>query len=83
MQNKPTIKIKTVDVFNGFNPHFHYIYQMLSNHYNLVECDEPDFLICSCFNGEYLKYKNCVKIFFTDENVIPNFNEYDYAIGYD
>ena len=37
----------------------------------------------SCFGNEYLKYKNCIKIFFTGENVLPNFNECDYAIAFD
>ena len=37
----------------------------------------------SCFGTEHLKYKNGVKIFFTGENVLPNFNECDYATGFD
>ena len=48
---------------------------MLSKHYNLIESDEPDFLIYSCFSGEHLKYPNSVKIFYTGENIIPNFNQ--------
>ena len=45
--------------------------------------DSPDFLVYSCFGAEFKKYHNCVKIFITGENIIPNFNECDYAIGFD
>ena len=48
-----------------------------------VICKEPDFLIYSCEGTEHLKYKNCIKIFYTNEPVTPNFNECDYAIAYD
>ena len=30
-----------------------------------------------------MKYNNCVKIFYTQENLCPDFNYADYAIGFD
>lgn len=58
------------------------IYQILSPYYNLELSDNPDFLFYSCFGRKYLKY-NCTRIFYTGENVRPNFNQCDYAFSFD
>lgn len=36
-----------------------------------------------CLEQNILGYDDCVKIFFTGENITPNFNLCDYAIGFD
>lgn len=43
--------------------------------------NNPEFLICSCF-GRKAMLSDCCKIFFAGENVIPDFNVYDYGIGF-
>lgn len=49
----------------------------------LVE-NNPDYVIGSAFTlFEILKYPRAVKILFTGENIVPDFNIYDYAIGFD
>lgn len=49
----------------------------------LVDKD-PDFLVCSAFDTiEVLKYPDMVSILFTGENICPDFNVFDYAIGFD
>lgn len=48
---------------------------------NVQECDDPDFLFYSVFGHEHLKY-DCVRIFWTGENLQPDFNICDYAIGF-
>lgn len=58
------------------------IYKLLSKRFELEIVDKPDFLIYSCFGKEYLKHK-CVRIFYTGENVRPDFNECDYAFSFD
>lgn len=46
-----------------------------------VELSEnPDFLICGAYGTDHWKY-SCVKIFYCCEELEPNFNIYDYAIG--
>lgn len=45
------------------------------------ECDNPDFLFYSVFGNEHLNY-DCVRIFWTGENIQPDFNICDYAIGF-
>ena len=47
----------------------------------VLECDDPDFLFYSVFGHKHLEY-NCVRIFWTGENIQPDFNICDYAIGF-
>ena len=81
-----TKKVKYVDFWKGFDPKNNFLQQIL----DVAVCDtelseEPDYLFCSVFGHEDLdkKYDNCVKIFFTGENLCPDFNLYDYAIGFE
>ena len=76
-------KIKFVDFWPGFNPEDFFIFKILSNKYELEISDKPDFVFCSVFGHDHLKYNDCVKIFWTGENQSPDFNFYDYAIGFD
>lgn len=80
---KKTIKIDFCDYVSFFNKENNHIYNLLKKYYHIKISDKPDFLFYSCFGPKYLEYKDCVKIFTTEENVIPNFNECDYAYGFD
>lgn len=69
---------------SDFNKEDNYFTQIINRHFEGYEIsDEPDFLVYSVFGTTHLKYKGCVKIFITGEAVTPDFNECDYAIGYD
>jgi hypothetical protein len=50
-----------------------------------VEIDtvRPDWVLFSVFGHNYLQYADAVRIFFTGENVHPDFNLCDYAFGFD
>lgn len=50
-----------------------------------VELDavQPDILFFSVFGYEFLKYQKPIRVFFTGENVHPDFNLCDYALGFD
>ncbi|MDD2539593.1 MAG: glycosyltransferase family 10 [Desulfuromonadaceae bacterium] len=78
-----TIKLFFSDFSRDFvieNDHF---YSLLSKRYNiLIDSTSPDYLIYSCYGFDHLKY-DCVKIFYTAENLRPDFNLCDYAIGFD
>ena len=79
-----TIKIKYVD-FNvglGFDPNNNEIINALSKRYNVVQCDDPDYIFYSVFGLDHLKY-DCIRIFYTGECYTPDFNECDYAMGFD
>jgi hypothetical protein len=75
-----TLKINFVNFWRGFDKSNNYFYHLLSTEYNvLIEEDDPDLLFFSVFsNGEremdkYKKHR-CKKVFFTAENVEPNFH---------
>jgi len=76
------IKIKFVDFYTGFVPDNFLFYTLLSEMYDVVLSDTPDYVFFSVFGNEHLKY-DCVKIFYTGENQSPDFNVCDYAIGFD
>ena len=79
---KKTIRIKFVDFFDGFNPSDNEFLDILRTRYDVVLSDNPEYIIYSSFGFQYLKY-NCIRIFYTGECIVPNFNECDYAIGFD
>ena len=79
---KKPIRIKFVDFWDDFVPEQSLFYQLLSQKYEIELTDNPDYLFCSVFGDEHLRY-DCVKIFYTGENQCPDFNLYDYAIGFE
>lgn len=66
----------------GFKPHYNWFYLLLQKHFQVELSDEPDFLIYSAYGNKHLSY-NCIKIFYTGENVRPDFNFCDYALTFD
>ncbi|MBR4981581.1 MAG: hypothetical protein IKY94_03360 [Lachnospiraceae bacterium] len=76
------IKIKFTDFWPGFDSYNNFILEKFSDKYDIEISDEPDYVIYSVFGWDFLNY-DCIRIFFTGENVRPNFNLCDYAIGFD
>lgn len=76
-----SVKIKFVGFWKGFSPENSIIYKIISKYYKPIICDDPDYIICSCFDEkyEYLKYPQ-IRIMVCGENYIPDFNFIDYAI---
>lgn len=79
---KKKIKIKLVDGFEHVIGKDSYYYKELEKRYDIELSDNPDYLLCSCFSGEFLNY-DCIKIVVLAENITPDFNLYDYATGFD
>lgn len=77
-----TIKVDFSDFWDGFNKIDNFFYNLLSEYYNVEISENPDVLIYSIFGVSHLKY-NCVKIFFSGENIGPNFNECNYSMCFD
>lgn len=80
-----TIRIKFTDFQGSYDPHRHLIYKWLLTQpqYQVEVVDEhPDYVVFSVFGDEHLRYNNAVKIFWTGENQIPDFNFCDYALGF-
>lgn len=82
------VKINFCGFWNSFDYKSSLFYNILIKHYNVIISDTPDYIICSCFGSPrqaddpygYLKY-NGVRIMFSGENYIPDFNLVDYGIS--
>lgn len=77
-----TIKLRFVDFWECFNEQNNAFLDALKGHFDVVLCDDPDYIIYSVFGKNHLMY-DCIRIFFTGECMTPDFNECDYAIGFD
>lgn len=81
--NTMELKIKFVDFWPGFDPCHNVFVDILAKKYHVVISDRPDYLVYSIFGYENLNYESCVKIFYVGENITPDFNLCDYAMGFD
>lgn len=78
------IKIFFTDMPLNFDKYENFIVDIFKKHHIEVEISPtPDFLFYSVYGYEHYKYSKCVKVFWTVEPIIPNFNECDYAVGFD
>ena len=68
--------------FTLVNIHNLFEWRTASKKYTLELSENPDVLFYSCTGDEHLKY-NCTRVFYTPENVRPNFNRCDYAFSFD
>jgi len=72
------LKVNFVDFWDNFDKVDNYFFHLLSNNYNVEISENPDVLF---FSVDYAKRKerdkyvnhNCKKVFFTGENIRPNF----------
>jgi alpha(1,3/1,4) fucosyltransferase len=72
--------------FTGFPGDFNpsRIRRLLESKFDVLwTLDNPDYIIFSVFDYAHLEFPEAVRIFFTGENVHPDFNLCDYAFGYD
>ncbi len=81
MVQKKLIKIYFTDFWPGLEKD-NYFLRLLQKHFNVVVDANPDYLFFSVYGSSHLQYANCIKIFFTGENVVPDFNVCDYALGF-
>lgn len=81
---KKKIKINFVGYWDGFVFEEDLIYNILKEQFDVEISDHPDYIIASSLGKpfEYLKY-DCVRILYTGEPLVPDFNVFDYAIGFD
>lgn len=80
-----TIKVKFIGFWAGFTDEDNFIYNILKKYYDVQLTDDPDYLFYSTFlpqNFNFAEY-DCVRIFYSGENVSPDFNYCDYAISFD
>lgn len=78
---KKHISIKFVDFWVGFDPYENFITKILENYYIIDFNESPNYLFYSSFGYDHLNFSG-IRVFFTGENHVPDFNICDYAIGY-
>lgn len=78
-------KIAFTDFWIGFDPQEHFLYKILQDNFDvvLVEAEEnPDILIYSIFGDQNLFIDAKIRVYYTGENDVPDFNKCDYAISF-
>jgi len=75
-----TIKINFSDFWPGFNPLEHRIFRLLKERYWVEISDQPEYLFFCDHGFDHLNY-NCIKIYYSGENTVPDFNLCDYAVA--
>lgn len=69
--------------FDPNNNFFIHVIRELFENVQSVHPEDADVMIFSGFGNENGRYKDCKKIFYTGENVRPNFNRCDYSLTFD
>ena len=82
---RPTVRIGFAGFWDDFDPRDNFFTRLLSRRYDVVVCDEPDFLIHSCVGrGRHDHRRHAgVRIFFTGENVAPDWHSTDWAFTFE
>lgn len=80
---KKEIRVHFTDFWDGFDETNNFIEKILRDEYILIiDSENPDYLFFSVFGDSHKIYYNSIKIFYSGENSIPNFNECDYGIAF-
>lgn len=80
---KQPVKIYFVDFWNGFDLNDNFFINRLKLYYNVVlEDSQPDLLFYSFNGSQHFNYEKSIKIYFSGENDVPDFNICDYAISF-
>lgn len=79
---KPSLTISFAHFWDDFDVHDNFFYRLLSKQYDVEISDHPDIVFFSVFQGQMPKgdYK---RVFYTGENVRPDFSKCDWAFGFD
>jgi len=83
-----TIKLGFADFWDGFQHNNNFFLDLFTEIYGdvqLVPAAAANILIYSCFgqSHQYMDRKKCIKIFYTGENLRPNYSECDYSFSFD
>jgi hypothetical protein len=75
-----SIRIDFCDIGAYFNKTNNYLYNVLSERFQLELHDQPDFLIYSC-GGHSHRLHSGIKIFYSGESDMPDFRQCDYSVA--
>ena len=78
-----TVRVKFADYY-GVNPGDTWVCQILRRFYDVELVDRsPDYLIDGGLGTDHLDYPDAVKVVVIGESCCPDFNLFDYAVGFD
>ena len=83
---KRTVKVRFLDYWADFpqKQEEYLLLRILRKHYDVRICDDPDYVFFSAMGETHWGVPDrCIKIFHTGENLVPDFNACDYAIGFE
>lgn len=83
---KRTVKVQFLDYWADFpqKQEEYLILKLLRKHYDVRICEDPDYVFFSVMGETHWRVPDhCIKIFHTGENLVPDFNACDYAIGFE
>ena len=82
---RPPIRLGFTGFWDTFDPRDNYFTRLLSRRYAVAVCDRPDFLIHSCIGKGRHDHRrhDCVRIFYTGENVPPDWLSTDWAFTFE
>lgn len=77
------VKVRFLDYWSGFNDSY-LVLKLLRKHYDVEICDDADYVFYSVMGESHWAVPDrCIKICHTGENIVPDFNACDYAIGFE
>ena len=79
---KKKIKINFTDFWGGYNKTDNYFYNLLKDEFDIEISNNPDYLFFSIFGNAHQNY-NCVKIFYTGENIAPPLGYCQWSFSFD
>ena len=82
MNEKKKIKVKFVDFQSSLIEDNNFFIDSLKKNFEVEISDDPDYLFFGAYGFKHLDY-DCVRIMWTIENYVPDFNIADYALAYD
>lgn len=81
---KRQVKVDFSGFWKDLDKEDNFFINTLRREFDPVISEKPDYLFFSLFTDEYLNYNNdVIRIFYTGESQIPDFNLTDYALGFD
>ena len=81
MMERKIIKIRFCGFGRSFQMEDFPLIKLMSSKYDFQSSDNPDYIFYTPADNTHHDF-DCIRIFWTGENVIPNFNYCDYAIGF-
>lgn len=84
-QTRATIRLGFAGFWDSFDPRDNFLTRLLETRWHVELTDEPDFLIHSCIGrGRHAHRRyDCVRIFYTGENVWPDWQSTDWAFTFE